>query len=70
VDQERAAIRALAIEIATGQLDPLVGARCIAEAVAQLSSNPGSLGVFAVHAQAGDCDAIFEEATLLLGDIA
>jgi hypothetical protein len=70
VDPDAGEIRTLAIDIATGRLDPLVGARCIAWAVEQLSSTPGALGSFALHAESGDRDAIFEEATLLLGDIA
>ena len=53
----------------TGQLEPVEGARRIAEEAAHLDE-PGELAAFGDLARAGDDEAILEQTQLLLADTA
>lgn len=69
MEPTRHAIRELATQVMTGQLEPVEGARRIAEEAARLD-DPGDLTAFGELARAGDDEAILEQTQLLLADTA
>ena len=69
MDEVHKAIRELAAQVMSGQLEPVEGARRIAARAASLA-DPGGLDVFAELAENGAEEPILEEVSLLLADTA